>query len=483
MESMYSLAQSAETEVHRQLSGDQEVAAGTPLAEALAYKGISTRTSSISSASGGEANTSMGTDSPSSFLSPRHEPAQDMQNLYSPVPKKTNGGGETVGVASKPVPKPRSATSLNPFTPRSVDAADHRFTASMSEPLTAGGLVPNAAARGERAETLANGYMQPRQVKRVGNYDQLPLGPPRPAVGLAPGGHSPKQHRSALLKPEPMSRADQGGPPQVEAPTGKQNSTYINVQHMANELPPVIDRKNKPPMPSPPRIDRNLKPKEGETSGSDSSLHLTESPLHAAPPTQDSPPMFPTRTTSLNPHSENPHSENQPHLGQPSQSGGEGPPPEFPMRTTSLANTLEASGSHHVEDEFTEGDLPTTTKRTMQYTQVSFDENTQRPAISELGLFPGGIDLRRAPVPAPRGSGIGRVNYSDVDLAATSALSGRGLTREVTLREAERMALKDKQYVNVRKEGDVDEDTDPGYYTHMRVSGYKGEWDGGTRDG
>ena len=58
---------------------------------------------------------------------------------------------------------------------------------------------------------------------------------------------------------------------------------------------------------------------------------------------------------------------------------------EFPVRTTSLAHTLEASGSHHVEDEFTEGDLLMATKWTMQYTQVSFDESTQRPAISELG--------------------------------------------------------------------------------------------------
>jgi hypothetical protein len=60
-----------------------------------------------------------------------------------------------------------------------------------------------------------------------------------------------------------------------------------------------------------------------------------------------------------------------------------------------------------------------------------------------------------------------------VDLVATNALSGgKGLSRDqqMTLREAEMQALKDKPYINVRKEGDVDEESDPGYYTHMRVS-------------
>ena len=150
--------------------------------------------------------------------------------------------------------------------------------------------------------------------------------------------------------------------------------------------------------------------------------------------------MFPTRTTSLHPSSENLQA-----LAQPSGDM----PPEFPTRTSSLANALEASGGGEL-------DLPKPTKRTMQYTQVSFDESTGRP------------DLQRGPLPVPRGVGIGRVNYSDVDLVATHS---KGLQRnQMTLREAEREALKEKPYINVRKEGDVDEDSDPGYYTHMRVS-------------
>lgn len=455
MESMYSLAHSVETEVQRQLSGEQEVAAGTPLAEALVYKGISTRSASVSSASGGEGNnTSYGSDYPSI----RHEPASDVQNLYSPVPKKSSSGGGAV----RPVPKPRAATTLRPFLPRTVDSLDppsqhHQLSASLSD-ASAVSVSPIAAARGTRAETLANGYMQPRQlVKKVGNYDQLPLGPPRPAVGPTPGSHSPKQHRSALL------RADQGAPSQEmpPSPVEKQNSTYINVnRNMADNFPPTVDRKSKPLMPSPPRVDRNLKPKGGsegtltasDSSGTDSPARLTESPP-LYPPTEI-PPVFPTRTTSLM----NPLSENRPPQGNQS---GEGTPPEFPLRITSLANNLEASGSYR-EEEFSERDLPKPTTRTMQYTQVEFDD-TGRPAIAELGqtLPP---DVSRAPVPAPRG-GFGRVNYSDVDLTAT-----RGLSREMTLGEAERQVLKDKPYINVRKDGDVDEDSDPGYYTHMRVS-------------
>ena len=49
---------------------------------------------------------------------------------------------------------------------------------------------------------------------------------------------------------------------------------------------------------------------------------------------------------------------------------------------------------------------------------------------------------------------------------------------QVTLSEAEMMALKDKPYVNVKKEGCVDEETDPGYYMHMRVSGEGGCYEG-----
>lgn len=459
MESMYSLAHSVETEVQRQLSGEQEVAAGTPLSEALAYKGI-TRNSSISSASGGEGNTSVGSES-LSFLSPRHEQVLDSQNLYSPVPKKpssksgasSSGGGAlsvggALGGGVRPVPKPRAAT----LNPRAGEQLDQHHQLSSSDAAT---TTSSASARGNRAETLANGYMQPRQVNRVGNYDQLPPGPPRPAVGQA--SQSPKQHRSALLRAHP-SPGDTRPSPQGSNQNHTQSPTYINVHHMADDLPPMVDRKKKPSKLSPPRVDRMLKPKS----------ESEDAPTSNDTPSIEPPPVFPTRTTSLANTLDN---QSSPSL---SEGSPDELPPGFPVRTTSLVNALEAS---HGEEEFSERDLPKPTTHTMQYTQVSFDE-AGRPAIAGQRNTPPPVDVRRdslgdvrrAPIPVPRG--IGRVNYTDVDISATSALGkiGKGLSRDqVTLREAEREALQDKPYVNVRQEGEVDEDTDPGYYTHMRV--------------
>ena len=82
-------------------------------------------------------------------------------------------------------------------------------------------------------------------------------------------------------------------------------------------------------------------------------------------------------------------------------------------------------------------------------------------------------DARRIPIPAPR-KGLGRVNYSDVNIMARALgkenqLSAQG-GEQVTLAEAEMEALKDKPYINVIREGGVDEESDPDYYTHMRVS-------------
>lgn len=461
---MYSLAHSVESEVQRQLSGEQEVAAGTPLSEALASKGITgstPRTSSISSAStGGDANTSLSSD-PSSFLSPRHDTVPDMQNLYSPVPKKPSGG---VGVV-RPVPKPRGAT----LNPRSLD--QQLESASHQE-------QPDSSW-GARAETLPNGYQQPRQINRAGNYDQLPPGPPRPAapsrladqalprlddpprpvVRQMPTAQPQKHHRSALLR-------DVTSPPQGDLQPGPASTaggpTYINVKHMAEDLPPVINRKNKP---SPPRVNRKLKPRQDSEGTLDPSANCL---------------VFATRVCAEDDSSES--------------------PPDFPMRTSSLANALEASGplsgpalsgpplsgpplsgpslsGPPGRGEFCERDLPKPSPHTMQYTQVEFDAVTGKHSIVESNGFSSPpqpaakkgqsspTEAHRMPVPVPRP----RVNYSDVDLVATNALK---VSREqMTLREAERKALKDKPYINVDRNGGVDDESDPDYYTHMRVSG------------
>ena len=478
MESVYSLAHAAENDVQRQLNGGQrDVAAGTPLAEALAIKGISsggTRSSSMSSASGGDASTSRTSDP--IFFSPPHEVSSTEEssqqgdsgahNLYTPTPGSRNTSNPLL---SKPVPKPRSAT-LNPRATES--SAQQDFTSSL--------VNSSPSATSGRAELMDNGYMRPRQaaaaITRPPNYDHLPPSLPRPATNSQTATTPPsKHHRSALLS-DPLQQGV--------------NPTYINVPKVADDLPPVVNRSNKPPEPTPPKVDRKLKPDSPHNSPkidrkpnsqpdltpwTDKDLpridrgnkpkNQSESSLHRHD-SDESPPACPTRTTSLAPTSltNKTQSDNSLHCDRLSES----PPPQFPTRTTSLGNTLEQEG----EVVMDANDIPRPTRRTMKYTEVKFDPKTQTPELTEPGATTGPSSevQRTTPVPKPRG----RVNYSDVDLTATSALANSSKKREanLTLREAEREALKDKPYINVDREGKVDEDTDPGYYTHMRVSLY-----------
>lgn len=471
VESVYSLAHSVvEVDVQRQSSGgggEQEVAPGMPLSEALASKGMTsgrTRISSSSSASGGDAaNTSFSSDSPS-FLSPRHE-SPDPQNLYSPVPKKT-AGGVAGGCVVRPVPKPRAATMV-PRGTEPPDPAD--LNSSLQGYGSHAGTLPSPPTRTD------NGYTKPRPSNRLGNYDQLapgpprpannydqlplgpprpsnydqlPLGPPRPATRNVPNHTpSPKQHHhSALLRENsaPLSTSSSSG-------------TYVNVMRVVEEAPPSIDRSNKPQAPSPPRVDRKLKPKLSSDTRGDSLG-------------SDSPPVFPTRTSSLaNTLDSGTQSRDSSHTQSRdtnSSSKSDESPPDFPTRTTSL----ESSAS------FREEDIPRPSRRTMKYMHVEFDGHGGKPVLTADHASPSPLprnrhsdnDLRHHPIPAPR-----RVNYSDVDLAATNALAGRNFKEaprhQVTLREAERSALKEKQYVNVNKQGNVDDESDPDYYTHMRV--------------
>ena len=417
LESMYSLACSVETEVQRQLSNKQEVPPGTPLLEALATKGISSaQTSSISSINGGGISTDEVFDSPPR-LSPHHEETTPMegQNLYTPSPKKSGG-------VVKPVPKPRS-TSINPASSKEVMEIE---------------------------------CMKPQRIGRTLNYDHLT--PVPSAIPQSPAKEPSNQHRSVLLK---------GGIP------------HSNIHDVDNgDLPPVVNRKNKPADPSPPKVDRKLKPKDQLEENHNlllppsyptrtSSLHSTSSPSENG----DFPPVFPTRSSSLA------ITENRSQICIQSNSPDESPP-EFPIRTTSLATTHEVSTLSHEEHPFCESDLPRHSVRTMQYTQIQFDSTHGNPLMVEDSKTPsanGGkatpFDVnKRLPIPVPR-TGIRRVNYSDIDLAASKALSDDYKMRkqQVTLMEAERNALKDKPYVNVDRMGQVDDESDPDYYTHMRV--------------
>ena len=414
-ESLYSLAQSASHEVHRQLSRDQEVPAGTPLAEALASKGMGSgqRSTSVSSRTSG---TSIGDTASSrssgcmsgemSYFTPR--PAESPGYLVTSDPHATyshppnNSPKRNGPFMSPPVPKPRSHT-LMPNLPV--------YTGNNSPPGGGGGLGPRSFTNAPSftdngAEILSNGYMKPRPTPdRLPDYDYPPLGPPRRANI---GDISPRHHRSALLTQKGASP-----PSREDTPPSDDPHTYINMETLAGVLPPPIDRSTKPPQPVPPRINRGLKP--GRTKGEDDWEFQSESP------------------------------------------------PDLPTHSDSMSEAIV--GSYSEEGVFGEVDIPRRTSRSMHYTQIEFDPATRRP------------------IPLPRGQNIPpsrgqnkpagrRVNYADVDLQATQALAQghKPVKGMVSLREAEQEALAEKYYVNLDKLGSIDDETNPGYYIHMRVS-------------
>lgn len=505
---LYSLATSAGSEVQRQLKGggggEDVVPAGVPLSEALASKGLAgsgRRSGSMSKAESSSSVSSATTvlprpaDSPYGVYSQAIQPPFDPSSLYSvstkaksrivdpnspyaspreclpPPPQLGAATLEPSALYSSqqgalPVAKLRAAT-LNPaamtydyprggqLDQRSMPpSGSSQFSASLgggtnlpfSPPLNGSPFPPPASGSpqtprgsggggGGGAELMENNYMSPRipPNKRV-NYDYPPFGPPREADFPGQGEistSSPRGHRSALLRNDssPSVGPEQQQQQQPEwgvSPSDAETRTYINMQELREELPavtprvpPPIDRSTKPPEPSPPKVKRDLKPS------------LSGVALSAGPASDSS-------------------SEEEP------------PPPDFPRRHQSLGGVLS-------EEIPFDSDLPTPTSRSTKYTQIQFD-----PASQKLVMSPqDGLDTRR-PIPAPRTSGpktpgqpvpAKRVNYSDVDLAATEELA---LKRQVTLMEADEDYLAGRPYVNVKRSQEVDEETDPEYYTHMR---------------
>ena len=141
---------------------------------------------------------------------------------------------------------------------------------------------------------------------------------------------------------------------------------------------------------------------------------------------------------------------------------------EHEATPTSLHETgIEGMESEIVKDEdqesqFNISEIPQVTVCTTHYTQVDFNPDTRRPIplprkTSSASSTPTSL------VPKSQ-----RVSYMDIDLHATSQLSDR-LHRQMTVREAERKALAEREYVNIDHSGTVDDETDPDYYTHMRV--------------
>ena len=190
--------------------------------------------------------------------------------------------------------------------------------------------------------------------------------------------------------------------------------------------PPPIDRSNKPPevhTPPPPVVDRALKPgRITDLASSDSS--------------EGSPPE---RHGSLH--------DSTPYTKLPSGSTG-----------------TEEAAKEESESQFTFSEIPQVTVRTTHYIQVDFNPDTRRPMpIPRKTFTTSGGGTPTSLVPKPR-----RVNYTHVDIHATNKLADH-LQRQMTVREAEQKVLATKQYVNIDHSGTVDDDTDPDYYTHMRV--------------
>lgn len=465
-ESLYSLATESGVEVKRQLkgaaAGSGDPPAGTPLSEALASKGLGNGASRAATMDPGCVYPLSGL-SDYNFFSPRPPGVSDPQGIYSLAQQDSQHSKAARSATLMP------GTQLDQGEAQQYGVGGHR-PLQVSSSLGGGGrgaLDPgpgvsrgqpgqspsttSAAAVGSRmgpesnrAELLENGYMAPRRIPRPSGYEYPPFGPPRPAgdqpligIGSSSSGTptSRQPHSALLLRPEaekissPSSLA--GGPAGGSGGgTGGRSPTYINVQGLDDGAPPPpIDRTTKP---TPPVIDRTLKPVGYQSP-------------------KNTPPEYDGGELDNEEDGDSDSSDSSPEMSK--------------KRASSSGVTFSIS------------DLPKPTNRTTQYTQVEIVSATNRLKISSSAADDDSA-LRRGPIPIPRDRDRDhpvpkprRVNYSDIDLTATAArVEARTTSRSPTLRHAEQEHLKDMPYINVNREGEVEDDTDPDYYTHMRVS-------------
>lgn len=274
-----------------------------------------------------------------------------------------------------------------------------------------------------RSHTNAAAYGGAHQ-KVLGGAEMLSNGYMKPSLirrdPTPSSGDNVTHHRLALLQETPSDP-----PPQIL----DQESSIPEGSYGLLHTPPPIDRSNKPlQMPTPPpAVDRALKPgRRVETELSDSS--------------EGSPPQ--RRWSTHCP-----------------------PSTKLPVGSSNEDITREEN-----EYQFNLSEIPRVTLRSTHYTQVDFNPDTRRPIpLPRKTFHSSGGSTPTSVVPKPR-----RVTYTDVDIQATNQLADR-LNRQVTVREAERKALSEKHYVNVDHSGTIDDETDPDYYTHMRVRSYKSD--------
>lgn len=360
--------------------GSADVPAGVPLSEALSSKGLgSNRASAVSGGSGGD----VGGNRLSATA------------LFTPRPGDNQGylgvalDGQSINSLSpghKPIVKAKSTTSAAESLSETsgLEHRSHTNAAAYSTTLR----QPSGGA-----EVLSNGYMKPSSIDR-----------------------------SATLHVLPGNTSNLYSQLRGSSPSGLSSDHESLVQNRNYDVPPPIDRSNKP-LQAPPAVDRTLKP--GRRKGTDSS----DSSEEGSPEHQLSTPPTPSNT-------------------------------KVPASSTSTDETIKEDS----ESTFNPSDIPQKTVRSTHYTQVDFNPDTRRPVpLPRKTSNCSGGGTPTSVVPRPR-----RVNYSDVDIHATNQLAEH-LNRQMTVREAERKALAEKQYINIDRSGTIDDETDPDYYTHMRV--------------
>lgn len=380
VESVYSLQGNVDYQPRQELRrGSADVPAGVPLSDAVSSKGLgSNRASAVSGGSGGDVGGNR--LSATAFFTPR--PGDNQGYLGIAI------GAQTLSPGHKPVVKARSATSAVESLPDTSGLENRSHTNAVTYSTTHRSPFVGA-------EVISNGYMKPSSIDRSATMHA-----PLPSPG------DTFNHYSHLQDSSPS-----GLPSDHE--TGVQNSKY--------DVPPPIDRSNKP-LQAPPAVDRTLKPGRRETESSDSSKE--SSPEHQLST----------------------------------------PPPSSNTKLPAGSSSTDEMTKEDSESQFNPSDIPQLTVRSTHYTQVDFNPDTRRPVpLPRKTSNCSGGGTPTSVVPRTR-----RVNYSDVDIHATNQLAEQ-LNRQMTVREAERKALAEKQYVNIDHSGTVDDETDPDYYTHMRV--------------
>ena len=415
-ESFYSLAKAVEHDVHKQLGRDYQVPAGTPLSEALYSKGMGKRchsgslssstSESVSSTSGGDV-TSLSGQSEVSYFTPR---LRDNSGFLNTIDGHSLPPNATYATPPRghPMPKPRAAT-LMPMP-----------TSGIYSYSTHNGIPPQL---GQSFSSTSPAEVTEREFTSSCNNPLLldnGYMRPRPTPDRVPDYDYPP---FGLPRP---AKFDQGDI------SPRQHRSALLRSDSERELPPTppnsfADPGNTPFGENPSRY-----------INMDDLLEALPPPIdRTKKPASQRPPRVDRRSKPSN-------------TSEPSRVQSESPP-DFSVRV----DPFSSRGAE--EATFTNSDIPKRTKRSTHYTQVRFDPATRRPI----------------PIPRPRpGGGVKRVNYTDVNLKATQELAEKRemLQRQTTLSSAEAEALTDKYYINVARDGSIDDDTNPDYYTHMRVS-------------